>query len=81
MARTVAERITKWETIRDSAEDRLAECLANPKPNYSDGECSYSWTEYQAMLNRQIKEAEAQIAALGGESTMAPAEEASFPFI
>jgi tartrate dehydratase beta subunit/fumarate hydratase class I family protein len=43
-------------TARDSAAARLVEVLSEKKPSYSiDGE-SISWTEYAAMLTKQIED-------------------------
>jgi len=51
----MATYLAKLIQIRDEATDRLLECLLKPKLNYSVDGQSFSWTDYQRMLNDQIK--------------------------
>ena len=48
---TYTEQLT---TIRDQVVARLADITANPKPNYTIGDETYEWTDYQRMLFEQL---------------------------
>ena len=52
--------------IRDNVAARLAEITASPKPSYSVEGQSFSWTEYQSMLFKQLESANTAIAAAEG---------------
>lgn len=56
---TVAERL---ETIRDNLLTAITEATANPKPSYSNGPRSVSWTEYMNGLMQQLQSVEERLA-------------------
>lgn len=64
MARTTAERLAKWQTIRDSLEDRLAEMSSKPRPTYDVDGQKMDFTEYQKYLVQALEGAEKQVLAL-----------------
>ncbi len=66
MARTDAERVAKWQTIRDDAENRLAEIVSNRKPSYNIDGQQVSWNEYHGVLTKTIKDATEIIDRLEG---------------
>lgn len=55
---TVTERL---ETIRDNLLTAIEDATANPKPSYSNGPRSVSWTEYMDGLQRQLESIEARL--------------------
>ena len=52
------------QAMIELARIQLAAMLASPKPSYSVGEHSYSWTEYQDMLMRTIQACELMLSKL-----------------
>jgi hypothetical protein len=64
VARTLAQRVEKLKTLRDSFEDRLAEMLAKPRPSYDVDGQAMDMTEYQAFLMEKIQELNNLIAKL-----------------
>lgn len=48
--------LTDLQEAKSLAITRLKECLAQPKPSYDIEGQEVSWTEYQDMLRKQIKE-------------------------
>lgn len=47
-------------TIKSNALATLATISADPKPSYSIGDRTISWTEYQEMLMKQVAWCDAQ---------------------
>ena len=64
MARTTAERLAKWQDIRDSLEDRLAEMSAKPRPTYDVDGQKMDFTEYQKYLLNALKGADEMVLTL-----------------
>lgn len=54
-------RAENLETVLDNLAQQLADISANPKPSYSVGGQSVSWTEYFRMLTEQMKAVREQI--------------------
>lgn len=48
--------------IRNQVAQTLADITANPKPSYTLTDETYSWTEYQDMLFRQLEKLDGLIA-------------------
>jgi hypothetical protein len=72
MARTTAERLAKWQEIRDSLEDRLAEMSSKPRPTYNVDGQQMDFTEYQKYLMSALKAAEEQVLALENRDDDSP---------
>lgn len=56
--------IDDLKSARDNVAARLKQITASPKPTYTDGDTTYSWTEYFTALTTQFKELNAAIQAL-----------------
>lgn len=57
----MASFLDNLKAAREAAAETLARVLASPKPTYNVDGQSVSWTEYQAMLSKQIDALTAQI--------------------